>query len=192
MIGDMPSFELRKKVLGRAAFFMAAAVFAIQAPTGCTGNDVKDSGDAKPVFECSPDPVLFCNPLPVGTQGCTGAKESPDTYLQRLPADRAFGEGCVANFVRKDIKIEEVCGLSAVCTCVRVDENDAAVPPPPPPADAGADTAPQDAEAPDAETPDAETPDAEGPDAAPPGDATAPPADAAVPPKTGRLVWSCR
>ena len=199
----MSSFDLRTKVLGRAAFFVAAAVFAVHAPAGCTTNDVKDAGDASPVFECSPDPVLFCNPLPAGSQGCTGSKDSPDTYLQRLPADKVFAENCVANFVRKDIKVEEVCGLSAVCTCVRVDETDAAVPPPPP-QDAGADTstasdaatadAEVDAEVLDAEV-DSSVADAATEDAATGLDSSVPQADAAVtppPPKTGRLVWSCR
>lgn len=196
----MPSFDLRTKVLGRAAFFAAAIVFAVHAPAGCTTNEVKDASDAKPVFECSSEPVLFCQPLPPGSQGCTGAKDSPDTYLQRLPADKAFAENCVANFVRKDVNVEDVCGLSAVCTCVRVTDTDAAVPPPP--RDAGADTstapdtsvadADVDAEAADAEA-DTSVADAAVEDSATPTDAAPTPGDAAPPPPaTGRLVWSCR
>jgi hypothetical protein len=195
----MPFFHgpRASKLAARLAFFGGTAALIASAGSGCTTGDVKDAGDARPAFECSNDPVLFCNPLPAGQAGCTGSADSADSFQKRLPTDRAFGEGCVANFVRRDIKVEEVCGLAAVCTCVRVDvvpPVDAAQPP-----DAAQ---PVDAEPPvDASTPDGDTPDASAPDAEP-ADATTPTPDAGPtpiadaspppPPSPGRLVWSCR
>ncbi|MBK8217129.1 MAG: hypothetical protein IPK71_25675 [Myxococcales bacterium] len=187
------------KLVARLAFLGATAAVLGSAASGCSTGDVKDAGDARPAFECSNDPVLFCNPLPAGQVGCTGSADSADSFQKRLPTDRAFGEGCVANFVRRDIKVEDVCGLAAVCTCVRVDVI--------PPVDAATSpdaASPQDASATDASTLDAEadasTADAEATDAGP-TDATTPPQDAAPtpvadgsapPPSPGRLVWSCR
>jgi hypothetical protein len=185
------------KLVARLALLGATAAILGSAASGCSTGDVKDAGDARPAFECSTEPVLFCNPLPAGQVGCTGAADSADSFQKRLPTDRAFAEGCVANFVRRDPKVEDVCGLAAVCTCVRVDAVppvDAATPPDASTTDAAADASTTDAEA-DASATDAEAPDAE------PVDATAPPQDAgptpvadgsAPPPSPGRLVWSCR
>lgn len=187
------------KLAVRLAFLGATAAVLGSAASGCSTGDVKDAGDARPAFECSTEPVLFCNPLPAGQVGCTGAADSADSFQKRLPTDRAFAEGCVANFVRRDPKVEDVCGLAAVCTCVRVDvvpPVDAATPPDASTTDAAS---PTDASTTDAET-DAAATDAEAPDAEP-VDATTPPQDAAPtpvsdgsapPPSPGRLVWSCR
>ena len=189
------------KLFGRAALFLVVGVFAAHVPAGCSTGQVKDAGDAKPTFECTPEPVIFCNPAATGAPGCTGAADSADAFLKKLPADKAFAEGCVANFVRRDPLVEEVCGLASVCTCVRVEEPvDAA---PTPMDSAIADSATPDSATPDSATPDAGDPDAssdaEAPDATvsdaspiPPLPDAAPTPDAAVPAKPARLVWNCR
>lgn len=184
-------------IAARAALVLALGLFGTQVGTGCSTSQVKDAPDAKPAFECRSDPVLFCNPAPPGTLGCTGALDSADAFLQKLPADKAYAEGCVANFVKRDPRVEEVCGLAAVCTCVRVEDAvDAAIPP--------TDAAQADSAVPDAGDPDASAdastdadPDAGTADAAPPPpapvDAAPPVQDAAPgPTKPVRLVWSCR
>lgn len=186
-----------------------ALVVAFASGTGCSTAKVNDAPDAKPQFECTLDPILFCNPLPRGTAGCVGFPDSPDSYLQRLPADKAYGEGCVANFVKRDVRIEDVCGLAAVCDCVRVDDApDASAPPdaeadasvaPDADADAGSDDAATDASA-DDDAADASTPPPPPlPDAAPPADASTPVPDASTPlpqdagpTPPARLTWRCR
>lgn len=181
------------KLAARLVFLGATAAVIGGAAAGCSTGDVKDAGDARPPFDCSTEPVLFCNPLPAGQAGCTGAADSADSFQKRLPTDRAFAEGCVANFVRRDPKLEDVCGLAAVCTCVRVDVIPAVDAAPPPDAAPPLDASTVDAEA-DASGTDAEAPDAGPADAtAPPPDAAPPVADASAPPPSpGRLVWSCR
>ena len=208
MLLSMPSFESLSprggarrafgrsiKLAGRAAFVAALGLGSMHAQSGCSGT-VKDPGDAKAAFECTSEPVLFCAPLPPGSVGCTGAPDSADVFMKKLPADKTYAEGCYANFVRRDPKIEDVCGLAAVCTCLRVEDPvDSAAPPPqdaafpdtsvPPLADAEADAGdavPQDAEA-EADT-------APPADAASPTDAAPPPPP--PPPAAKRLVWNCR
>lgn len=193
--GARRAFGRSLKLAGRAAFVVALGLGSMHAEGGCSGT-VKDPGDAKAAFECTSDPVLFCAPLPPGSVGCTGAPDSADVFLKKLPADKTYAEGCYANFVRRDPKIEDVCGLAAVCTCLRVEDpvdsaaprpQDAAIAdtsvPPPPDAEADAgdpDAGPQDAEADTAPTVDAASP----PDAAPP--------TPVPPPAARRLVWNCR
>jgi len=187
----------RVKLFGRAVLFLAVGVLAAHVPAGCSTGEVKEAGDAKPTFECTSEPVIFCNPVATGAPGCTGTADSADAFLKRLPADKSFAEGCVANFVRRDPLVEEVCGLAAVCTCVRVED---AVDAAPPPVDSAvADSAIPDSTVSDAGDPDASSDaetDASVVDASPVPplpDATAPDPDAAIPPaKPARLVWNCR
>lgn len=166
------------KVLGLFGFTLLAA----RGPLGCSTGEVKDASDAKPQFECQKSPFIFCQPVATGASGCVGDPGSADALLKRLPADKAYPEGCLANFVTPDPKIEDVCGLEAVCSCTRVDDSvvDAAVP-----TDAALADASSDAEA-DA-TSDAET------DSAAPFPVPVPPETPdAGPVKPARYVWSCR
>lgn len=164
------------KVLALFGFTLLAA----RAPMGCSTAKVTDASDAKPQFECQKSPFIFCQPVATGTSGCVGDPGSADSFLRRLPADKTYPEGCLANFVTPDPKIEDVCGLEAVCSCTRVDDSvvDAAVP-----ADASRADASADAET-DA-TSDAET------DSAAPVPVPPEPPDAG-PVKPARYVWSCR
>jgi hypothetical protein len=165
----------------KALALFGFAFLAARGPTGCSTGDVKDASDAKPQFECQKDPFIFCQPVAAGAAGCVGDPGSADSFLKRLPADKAYPEGCLANFVTPDPKVEEVCGLEAVCSCTRVDDSvaDASVRP---------DAANGDAAIADAES-DA-TSDAES-DAATPAPVPPEPTDAG-PPKPARFVWSCR
>ncbi len=163
-LAGLPSRSLRALAL----LLVAGLALSSAAASGCSTGAVKGSGDAKPSFDCTAAPSIFCSPLP-GPGGCVGDPASADEFLRRLPANQAYPEGCTVNFVRRDPKLEDVCGLEEVCRCEPIPVlNDAS---------------PADTSRPDAEPADASSADA-SPDTAGPVDSG--------PPAPTRLGWVCR